>query len=512
MKRLLFGLATSLALGSVATAQDSPSARLRAPVPAASLGQPIEPVVARGQLDAIPKAMPKGSVAEPKKEAPAPMPMPMPAPAGPVPGPSIPGVTPGPVISGPVIVDPPGTTYPVIPGSPVIPGGPGIPGIAGPLDGCPTGECPVTPMRKWYTDAEGLVWWVRSFKTPVLAAVAPATAPNAVSLGALGAGGAQAIYGGDPIDANPRFGMRVTLGRWLSPCWAIEANAFYTSPQTDTFAATASQFSNQILSRPFFSANRLVETSELIGLPGRLDGTIGIETWSQLYGGELNLRRRIWDTPTSRLHVLGGYRFVRLEERVTIEESVTVLDGPNVPRALVGVEGFVTDQFRTKNQFHGGQLGLIYDRNFGRWTLNLTTKVAVGVTQQNSYISGSSAYSTGATTNLPGGLLALNSNIGSNRRDVFSVVPEIGINIGYDLTDRIRIHAGYSLLYWSSVARPGKQMDRTLDENSIPEFTTLRAAAGVAQAPPTTQVRPTTRIESEGFWAQGVNFGLLFKW
>ena len=81
--------------------------------------------------------------------------------------------------------------------------------------------------------------------------------------------------------------------------------------------------------------------------------------------------------------------------------------------------------------------------------------------------------------------------------------PEVGINVGYDVTPRLRVFGGYSFLYWSDVARPGRQIDRTLDENRIPDFPAAPAANGV---------RPAASVTSESIWIQGFNFGILYKW
>src|SRR5439155_624080 len=63
--------------------------------------------------------------------------------------------------------------------------------------------------------------------------------------------------------------------------------------------------------------------------------------------------------------------------------------------------------------------------------------------------------------------LALPSNIGHYYRSTFSVVPETGIEIGYRLTPRLRGTVGYRLLYWTQVARPGNQTDRTVNPAQV---------------------------------------------
>ena len=80
----------------------------------------------------------------------------------------------------------------------------------------------------------------------------------------------------------------------------------------------------------------------------------------------------------------------------------------------------------------------------------------------------SSRYLGGAAQAFNGGLLALPSNIGRYDRDVFSWVPELGVTIGYQCTDHWKLFVGYNVLYWSSVVRPGEQIDRTVNANQLP--------------------------------------------
>ena len=47
-------------------------------------------------------------------------------------------------------------------------------------------------------------------------------------------------------------------------------------------------------------------------------------------------------------------------------------------------------------------------------------------------------------------------------------MPEIGFTLGYDLTSRLKATVGYTLLYWSNVARPGDQIDLNVDSRQFP--------------------------------------------
>jgi hypothetical protein len=112
---------------------------------------------------------------------------------------------------------------------------------------------------------------------------------------------------------------------------------------------------------------------------------------------------------------------------------------------------------------------------------------------------------TGATR-FAGGLLALPSNIGHFARDRFAVVPELGVNVGFQLTNHLRAFAGYNFLYWSSVLRPGDQIDRGLNELAIPNF------GSQPGTPAGDSRRPAVPFRDSDFWAQGVNFGLEFRY
>ena len=71
----------------------------------------------------------------------------------------------------------------------------------------------------------------------------------------------------------------------------------------------------------------------------------------------------------------------------------------------------------------------------------------------------------------------------------------------YQVAPSIRIHAGYSFLYWTNVARAGDQIDLNVDARQLP----TRAGPGVG-------VQPAFVLRTNDFWAQGVNFGVQFRY
>ena len=75
------------------------------------------------------------------------------------------------------------------------------------------------------------------------------------------------------------------------------------------------------------------------------------------------------------------------------------------------------------------------------------------------------------------------------------------------MTHNLRLTFGYSLLYWSKVARPGDQIDPNLhlvQAGGNPAFPPL-ADVGAGAVHPRFQMRTTD------LWAQGMNFGLSYR-
>jgi hypothetical protein len=68
-------------------------------------------------------------------------------------------------------------------------------------------------------------------------------------------------------------------------------------------------------------------------------------------------------------------------------------------------------------------------------------------------------------------------------------VPELGVKVGFQLNDYIRITAGYNFLYWSNVARPGEQVNRMV-LGANPPFT----------------------FRTTDFWVQGITAGVEIRY
>ena len=95
----------------------------------------------------------------------------------------------------------------------------------------------------------------------------------------------------------------------------------------------------------------------------------------------------------------------------------------------------------------------------------------------------------------PTGLTVQASNTGTFDRGAVNFVSEAGVNVGYQLTRRVRLSGGYTFLLWDGVLRSGDQIDPVVNTN-----------AGTAPA------RPSIPFKDDVFWAQGLNVGLTLSW
>jgi hypothetical protein len=383
------------------------------------------------------------------------------------------------------------------------PEGAGLAGAeaAGPEDG-PRGT-------RFYAAVEYLLWAVKKDHLPPLITT---SAPQ--DFGILGRPTTRVLFGGDGLDGGWRSGARFTAGYWLDPCGekAVEVSGFFLGDKTERFTANSAFF--PVIARPFFSLNRNGEFSQLTAFPGVSTGNASVEDKSSLWGVEADLRckaccgcfnlRPCGPGVNYRVDWLAGFRYLDLYERLTITEQIQNL--PTSPPPFTNIRATVTDSFATRNQFYGGQIGADAEFRRGPWSLNVRGKLALGDTHQTLTINGSQVFLNpdGTQQVFKGGLLALSTNIGRFERDRFGVVPEINFNVGYQINDHWKAFVGYDVLYWSNVLRPGEQIDRVLDETLIPNFPSGAAPAG--------QNRPVPLFKESGFWAQGVNFGLEFRY
>ena len=111
------------------------------------------------------------------------------------------------------------------------------------------------------------------------------------------------------------------------------------------------------------------------------------------------------------------------------------------------------------------------------------TGIGFGATDEIVDINGSTAlFSPMGNQVTAGGVLALPSNIGHYDRTIFTVVPEVGINLAVNVTPHMQLTAGYSFLYWNQVVRPAASGSTTACQHErsrrMPSFGSATGPSG----------------------------------
>lgn len=355
------------------------------------------------------------------------------------------------------------------------------------------------PVRSAWVQVDYLMWWARG---------APTGGPL-VTTGPLGAPGTQVLLGDRPMGYGPFSGVQFTGGLPIGDGLSLEAGYFYLGQRSAGFSAGSNANGVPIVARPVIDAQNGTQQAYADSVPGNVAGSVAVASQIRMDGYEFNLGANFVRTESFRFDLLGGFRALDMSESLSIRDQLTALssgfltfNGAPLP---AGSQETDFDVFATSNHFYGGQLGGRFGWQTGAFSIDAVAKVALGVTQQSVNIDGGSErFMYGASPlTVPGGILALPSNMGHYYRSTFSVVPQTGLEFGYQITPRLRATIGYTLIYWTNVARPGNQTDRTVNPAQVPTDPFFGIGGGPA--------RPSLpAIRESDFWVQGVNFGLAF--
>lgn len=357
---------------------------------------------------------------------------------------------------------------------------------------CNTSCAPTSVSRGGlgWADLDTLLWWGRSqTNSPVILG---GNSPTVLPTNAIG-GGLNHPVGNDLL-----VGLRANLGFWLDDCenygfggraWGMLSNG---TNQTFTNGgnSTGIGFFNTSLNQPDAYVVNLDR-----GVFGANTGTITVANEIDAFSGELYGRALLIGDRNNRTDLIGGYTFLRLDSGYRLSSSV--LDGWTDTPPPVGTVTAITDQFSTKNTFHGGHIGLMNDMRRGRVGFSLLGKIALGNMESTSIISGT--YSQvppppAVPDNQNRGLFAQNSNIGSITRNSFTFIPEMNARMRYQI-GRAQLGVGYSLIVLPQVAMATSQIDQNIDALAIPTQTTTT---------------PLPNFNLESYFLHGLDLGVSF--
>ncbi len=413
-----------------------------------------------------------------------------PAPVIPAPPPAYVAPAGGPVIPAP---PPPPSEGVGFPGQPAAP--PGSPALVA-VDPAPPTMFFVPrprfdandPYRIWVrTDL--LLWWVKNAPFNAQVVASPESFPTSGT-----------VVTPSNLDYGTMAGFRFVMGGWFDSNNVIgmEGGFFTTEHTTRNYSYSSDANGNPTLAYAFvnqtpgFAGMNLMPISQANGFAGN----VLIAPSMQLWGAEINGALNLWRSAGTgtELTLLGGFRYANLQESLMLSALTQMPDGS----VMIN-----NDNFGTRNQFFGGQLGARFGWQSDRLSVDVTGKLAIGGTAQSVDIQGNTFTNFGGVPSVtPGGFYAQQSNSGHFTGTSFSVMPTIELKLSYALSSRTRLYLGYDFMYWNEVVRPGSQINNNINLSQSPSLGN-GALSGSAT--------PTPLFNRTDFWAQGLNFGVEFR-
>lgn len=347
-----------------------------------------------------------------------------------------------------------------------------------------------------YGRIEGMAWFLKNSHTPPLVTFGSAT--DAIP-GALGQPGTVVAFGGGDLDTQTHTGGQFTLGYWFNTdrTLGLETNYWFLNQRGIMFGASSTGApGSAVISRPFFDANLLIENADPVAFPGVQAGSTSVKYTDRLQGGEFNLLCGVGGDTAYRVNLIAGVRVV------TLVEGLAMVTETEAFPVTTGITDVFLEDFRTRNQFVGGQVGAEGDFRIGDFEIDLRGTVALGGNYETALIDGLAQHTDPVTGNVvaPGGLFTQVTNIGHHERGVFTYFAEAGATLSYWWTEYFSLRVGYRVFYINNVIRPGDQIDRTISVQPVP-----------APVPPLGALRPIFSFKETDFWAHGVNFGCEFR-
>ena len=357
-----------------------------------------------------------------------------------------------------------------------------------------------------------LLWWVRDDHA-ALPLVTTGLAGAARS-GALGEAMTQVPIGPN-LDYRLNSGGKLLLGGWFDSAATLGAEVTGFCLETHTThekAYSDRKTGAPVIARPFFNTLTGQSDAQIITTPadalgGRYFGGIGIFGDSRTWGGEANLLLHVAESERSRWDLVGGFRYLGQKDQFRSDQSSTVLAPGTVgflgkPAPAPDIVS-VRDYLETHNNFYGGQVGIRGEWQPGCWRFDAGTMVGLGCTDE--YIQGvgrTLLTNPSRVTLYQAGGLFVPPTLTSLERGRLAFISEVNLRVGYRITERWTASIGYTFLYWGAVLRPAGQLNPAIDPRVVP--TSLSFNPNVP-APP-------FELHSTDFWAQGLTFGLEWRY
>jgi len=342
--------------------------------------------------------------------------------------------------------------------------------------------------------AELLLWFPQSRNTPPLGVRSEAGSVPALNQTV----SPTATPFGDNFGGDLTPGFRGDIGRYFGDgTFGIGGRVWILADDEEELAYGGNGL-GESLGIPFFNTNPLLVGEDAIfigfndGIP-RAQGDVAIRSALSIVAAEIYGRALMGESKNHRFELLGGYSHFNLQDELDIRVNAIELPA--------GVQTVFNDSFRTRNEFHGGQIGGEISLQRGRWTASSLTKVHLGNMSQQVKATGTTARAVlpavPAVVAANDGLFARGDARRLGKQDVFAFAPEMNLKLGYQFREHVNFHVGYSFIYWNNVALAGDQLDRNLFVDTANY--NLTGDAGVP------------KINSGGFFVQGIDLGATIE-
>ncbi len=316
--------------------------------------------------------------------------------------------------------------------------------------------------------------------------------------------GTRVLFGDKNVDHGPHATLRQTIGFWgPGRCHGFEAIAFLTEQRAEVDRFDGPITGRNTLARPNINVLTGVPDSILISSPPNFGGSAGVYTNSRAGGAEMNFLRSWAYYDKFKFNTLAGFRWFTLNEQIRVDSNSVLTDqNPADPPVRD-----ITDQFTTRNNFYGLQVGFQTEFRHNRWFVDANAKVAAGFTHEKLNIAGATRFvDAGIERIVPFGAFALEPNSGNFSSREFAYVPEGNFKIGYQWTQRLSTYIGYDILYISKVVRPGDQVNPVINPTLLPIAQVFNPQFPFG--PP----QPSLLFDKSDFFLHGFQFGMSFRY
>lgn len=320
------------------------------------------------------------------------------------------------------------------------------------------------------------------------------------SFAIIGQPGTQIIFGSGAddrhFDLSRLNGARWILGGWIDPAcqFGIEGSGSSFAKEEAEFTASSVLTNSPAINVPFFS---VTTASENVLVAARPNIVINQDSFRSS-SFEVNGLYRMNNPGPFPLILSAGFRNINLYEKLTLTDSVYTI--PFLPpNSALNVQ----DSFSAKTQFYGFQLGARTNFSYCDFLFEAKGEMAFGRNNQTLNIAGQTNVDN-QTLIQPIGLFAEPSNIGTFKRNQFTIVPELELKLGYDDIKYIHPFVTYDVMYLSHVLRPSENLDRNVNTSQ----NVLLGGTGILTGTPA----PLANLHSTSIWMQGVSVGIEFSW